>query len=198
MNRQYRNADVEHAFCLYFRLAICLKSFTVNIQIKMQRTLAFPTERFEVAVGIEWDSDEIPHATPVTGFDYGSLDDFETVARDALARGNGDFVELLAGWAREQQREQRREGMERLIALLWPKRKTYLALRQLAFAVGLAILGGQNASALARECGVSKQDFHEGANRFRAQLGLRKTRTARSQDGCDRMRLTNYARTPKR
>ena len=105
---------------------------------------------------------------------------------------HGTGRRIMLAWIESKRDEHRREGMEAVIALLWPKKKTYLALRALAFATGLTILGGKSGSQLAAECGVSKQDFKQAASFFRLKLNLRRTRTMRSPTGCAKMKLTNF------
>lgn len=142
-------------------------------------------------LAVDWNANDEPQNVPIQHFDFSSLDSIDACIKQELAeRGTARrIIEMLVS---RNQSEARRDGMMCVMALLWSKRRTYLALRQLAFAAGLSILEGKTGPQLAEECGVSKQDFKQGADRFRKVLGLRRTRTMRKETGCKKMKLTNF------
>lgn len=142
-------------------------------------------------LAVEWNADDHPENIQIEHFDFCLLDSVDDQIREELST-HGTARKILDALVAFHRDEARREGMMTIIALLWPKKKTYLALRQLAFAAGLNILAGKTGPELAKECGVSKQDFKQGADRFRKELGLRRTRTMRAENGCQKMRLTNF------
>lgn len=150
-----------------------------------------PQEHADRALAVEWSADDHAANIQIEHFDFSSLDSLDDRIREELEEHGTarHVVEQLMSFHRD---DGRREGMMTVIALLWPKKKAYLALRQLAFAAGLNILAGKTGPELAAECGVSKQDFKQGADRFRKELGLRRTRTMRQEDGCEKMKLTNF------
>jgi hypothetical protein len=150
-----------------------------------------PEEQEDRHVAVEWSADDQPENIAVEHFDFSSLDTLDDQLRQELEE-RGTTRRVIDALLSFQRDEARREGIVMVIALLWPKKKAYLALRQLAFAAGLSILAGKTGPELAKECGVSKQDFKQGADRFRKELGLRRTRTMRSIQGCEKMQLTNF------
>jgi hypothetical protein len=145
--------------------------------------------------GVEW-IDDVPARVAIDHFDFSGLDTVEDCAREFERRGGslGEFIRLLVD---RRERELRAEGMAAVIALLWNERRTYLALRQIASAANLSALAGKSAAQLARECGVSKQAFKQGEKRFAAELELGKTRTQRSEQGREQMRLRNFRHNKK-
>lgn len=148
--------------------------------------------------GVEW-HDDAPTRVAIQHFDFSNLDSVEDCAREFCQRGGrlGQFIRMLVD---ERERELKIGGMAAIIALLWESRRPYMAIRQIASATGLAPLvgdGHDSAAKLARECGVSKQAFKQGEKRFAIALGLRKTRTQRSEDGRNHMRLRNHRHNAK-
>lgn len=150
-----------------------------------------PQAHVDRGLAVEWNADDHSENIQIEHFDFSQLDSLDDQIRQELAE-YGSARRILLALVAFSRDEARREGVISTIALLWPKRKTYLALRQLAFAAGLTIIAGKTGTELAKECGVSKQDFKQGADWFRRELGLRRTRTMRSEEGCDKMRLTNF------
>lgn len=150
-----------------------------------------PPEHHDRELAVDWNANDEPQSIPITHFDFSSFDSIDACIRQELAE-HGSARRIIKSLLERERTEAGAEGMSCVIALLWPKKRTYLALRQLAFAAGLSILGGRTGPQLAEDCGVSKQDFKQGADRFRKDLGLRRTRTMRQQEGCDKMKLTNF------
>jgi hypothetical protein len=150
-----------------------------------------PHDHEDRRLAVEWNADDHAENIQIEHFDFSKLDSLDDRIRQELA-DHGTARHILDALLAFQRDEARREGIMTVIALLWPKRKAYLALRQLAFAAGLGILAGKTGPELAKECGVSKQDFKQGADRFRKDLALRRTRTMRKEDGCEKMKLTNF------
>ena len=150
-----------------------------------------PHDHEDRDLAVEWSADDTAQNIQIEHFDFSRLDSVDDQIRQEIAE-HGTAKRVIGALLDFQRDEARREGMMTVIALLWSKKKTYLALRQLAFAAGLNILAGKTGPELATECGVSKQDFKQGADRFRKDLALRRTRTMRLEDGCQKMKLTNF------
>lgn len=143
-------------------------------------------------MAFEWAAADECHRIPIMPFDFSSLD----MLRDQLAecRTDAELAQVLDRWCAHKIAEARTAVIIELIAWLWPKTKPYLALRQLASAANLTILAGKTDVELAKECGVSKENFQLGKEEVCKKLGLRKTRTQRSDEGRRNMKLRNFRR----
>lgn len=131
-----------------------------------------------------------PEAVATTGFDY-PPDTLADQIREAIAR-DLPLEPIINAALEETAMQLRAEGMDAVLSILLGAANPRLAAAQLAFAGGLHAQIGESGPQIAKRFGITKQAFQQGVEEFRKRLGLRKTRTMRSDEARARMASSNY------
>ena len=143
-----------------------------------------PNIGYEIPIAA-WDEESYPVA--IEQFKFHELDKPADLIRDAVKEGR-DIGPLLHNLA-DRLSEQRASAM--LIAVfifIKDHDNPKLTIDRIIWALGLATCGGASCAEMAREHGISKQAFVQGAHRIVDAIGLRKSRNMRDPKARENMR----------
>jgi len=139
----------------------------------------------------EWDDDESSHvAVQLPDTDLDRVEDF---AREALISEN--FRDFVSNLKLTLQRRAQAEALMMLFTALEKFQNRLMALDALKYLCGAAALSGQDQTSYAKKYGVSKEAVHQYVKKWREILRMRQTRTMRTEQARENMRLRNYRRT---
>jgi len=97
---------------------------------------------------------------------------------------------IIATEMRLEEEAIRAEGMRALLNMVVDHDHPMLAFYQLCFAAGM--ITRQTGPELAKKCGVSKQAFQQGVDKYVSELSARSTRTMRAEGSKVAMSISNY------
>jgi len=136
------------------------------------------------------------HVVSVVQFNYDDLDSVEDIIREHVAH-NRPVLPIINSMIQDSVRAELGRVLPRIFSFIWQAKKPRLVCNQIAWATNM--LGGseRSISDYAREAGISKQAFKQGAQRICRDLNLRQTRTMRDDAARDKMRKSNYRHRSK-
>lgn len=129
----------------------------------------------------------------VTYPDFSHLDSWEDRIREAVFHG-GDVADMLNHFAEEKRTEHQLDAIRSVFARCSQASDRVLGFEQVCWACGISATQGKTSVDLARERGVSKQAFEQGAERIMAGLNLHPAITRRSAEAKRNMRMKGYRR----
>lgn len=132
--------------------------------------------------------------TPVFEWQPESIDSFFDILAEHQARGNIPFEladMLLAGGIHEIQMAVSL-AVCRTLAAIKGARDLRLAADQIAWISGISGMAGQSLGKLAKDYGLSKQAFQQGAEQYRSLLPAIRSQSARSEKSRQTMAERNY------
>jgi hypothetical protein len=154
---------------------------------------AIPDGLFRVPV--EW-SDEHGERIAVSSFDPTSLDTLSDLCREELRLGRSIEAILqahLSAWLEMQRREWICEGLKTALAEILSSQNPKKSACALCFVSGMDLTLGKSGPQLAKEFGVSKQDFFQEVERIQQRFGGRLVRVnMRDKEAREKMSKRNY------
>lgn len=150
---------------------------------------------------VEYDDHDQPHTVAVEEFKL-PKDSLRSVLAEIIAAKKPDtwtinqVCALVMDMSKEDESAIKAEGVRDFLTLVMSHPRKVLALYQAAFATGM--LPEKTGPELAKKCGVSKQDFQQGADKMIEELSMRHTRTMRNDDAKRNMRISNYRHANKK
>jgi hypothetical protein len=143
-------------------------------------------------IGLESQSDGSASHVLVTSWDPSAHDSFVDLLRDHIASG-GDPWQFCSGFFETEIRARTSAAVKRTLLLIRDSNKPKLAVDQIAWTCGLALMEGETVGTLAKAHGISKQAFQQGAERFRRLLNVR-SQTRRDDCARQNMKKANYGK----
>ncbi len=139
----------------------------------------------------KWEDDTI-EIHPVFHFDFceidfDSMDKCEDLIKEAVM-SKRPFMPMLVGVIEQLSMKRLTYALMMILEAKKPRTMTH----QFVCAAGLQLEDGKSAEEIALSYGISKQAFQQGVQRIKKKLGLRQTRTERSDAAKEKMRLCNY------
>jgi hypothetical protein len=141
-------------------------------------------------IGVEW-HEEKPTQVPISHFDFSDMDSLEDTVRELLKEGK-PLGPLFHRLQYDQACEERGAAVRSVLAEILSADKPGLHAWAIAFAANMTT--GQTLEDIAERYGQSKQAFQERVEIVSEKLELRKTRTMRSDEAREKMRMCNSRR----
>lgn len=149
---------------------------------------------FEIPVGF---ADDVSFAVPIAHFNHGELDSPEDHIREAVAQRK-PVMPLVAKLCKVLIEREQVVAIKKVLGMVSKAKKPRKRVSELMFACGMYENDPRvTIYSLARDYGVSPQDIENGVNEVCDELGLRKTRTMRSEEAKKEMSKRNYRPTQK-
>lgn len=127
----------------------------------------------------------------ITAFDFAELDKLEDFAKEALEIPNG-FPAFVQRLKQSLVQESQVEMLMQLFGAVQKFENEALALDVLRDCSGLGALLGMDGVKYAAKWGISKEAWQQHREKMRRIFGVRKSRTLRSDQARENMRLKNY------
>jgi hypothetical protein len=128
-------------------------------------------------------TEDSPSPVPIKHFDYTKLDDPLSHIREAIAEGRTDVDMLIRSMVEQLALARTTEAIGRLLGMIYEAPNARQRCVEIGIAAGIHFAMEKSGPQWAKEFHVRKQAIHQAVNRIRQQLGLRKTRTMRSEQG---------------
>jgi hypothetical protein len=145
------------------------------------------------SIAVQW-QDDVCFTVPITHPDHSAMDTIDDRV-DEMRKHGKSCESLIDELVAEKLADARVDALTRLLAIVFKSNKPINALRQCACAVGLSIATEETMETWAVKAGTSKQSFQQGVKAKAKRLELRQTRTMRSEEAREQMRLRNSRRS---
>jgi hypothetical protein len=142
-------------------------------------------------IPLDWEGDQ-PQPIPVVHFDFSDLDSITEQGRQALT--DASFGEWLMRVMKCREDIIRQETLMQVIGISNEFENEAMAYDLMRDCCGAAAAQGFSSADLARKWKISKEAFQQSRERMRKYLGLRITRTMRSEEAKHNMSLRNFRR----
>ncbi len=153
-----------------------------------------PLSRNATSTGlaVEW-IDDTPFVVPIEHFDFSGIDSLDDEAKECVAQGKS-VQALFDRYLESRLHEERIRACSALLAEVLGSDNTALECFAVATATGMTLGAELTGPEIAERFGQSKQAFQQRVKRVSEKLGLDVTRTMRSPEARDTMRLRNSRR----
>ena len=143
------------------------------------------------AISMDWEGDQ-PQPVPIVHFDFSAFDSVTEQAAEAIAKDR--FEEWLLRLIKLRSDTIRHETLMQVIGIASAFKNEAMGYDLMKDCVGASATQGFSSADLARKWGITKEAFQQNRERMRKLLGLRITRTMRSDEAKKNMSLRNFRR----